>query len=55
MIVLTARDLINTAINRMSELEFKMITKLLTGLENSIEDTRKFLTVEITKIQSDQN
>ena len=46
-----ARDLINTDINKMSELEFKTIIKTLPGLEKnkSIEDNRESLTAEIKK------
>ena len=41
-------------INKMSELEFKTIIKILDGLEKSIEDTRESLTVEIKEIKYSQ-
>lgn len=55
-VVLIARDLINTDTSKMSELEFKtMIRKGLAGLENKIEDTREFHTVEIKELKSYQD
>ena len=46
--VLTARDLINMDISKMSELEFRtMIIKILAGLEKSIENTRESLPGEL--------
>lgn len=44
--VLTARDSINMAISKMSELEFKIIIKILPGLKKSIEDSKECLTIE---------
>ena len=42
-----ARDLINTDISNMSELEFRMtILKVLAGLEKSMEDTNESLSGE---------
>ena len=47
-----ARDLINTAMSKMSERELKMIVRILAGLEKSIEDTRESLTIEIKELKS---
>ena len=45
-----ARDLINTDIGNMSDLEFRMtILKVLTGLKKGMEDIRKTLSGEIKK------
>jgi len=53
--VLTDRDLINTNISKMSELEFRMmIIKILAGLEKSIEDTRETLSRKIKELKSTQ-
>ena len=50
-----ARDLINTDISKMLELEFRMmIIKILAGLEKSIEDNRESLSGEIKELKSDQ-
>ena len=48
------RDLINTDMNKMSELEFKTIIRILTGLEKSIENTREYFTTEIKELKSSQ-
>ena len=51
----TARDLINTDINKMSELEFRMmILKILAGLVKSMEDIRETLSGEIKELKSNQ-
>ena len=51
--VLTARDLINTNIGKMSELEFiTMITNILARLEKGVEDTRESLTIDIIGLKS---
>jgi len=48
-----ARDLINTNISKMSELEYKKtILRILAGLEKSIEDTRESLITEIKELKS---
>ena len=52
--VLIARDLINTNISKISELEFKVIVKILAGLVKSIDNTRESLTVEIKELKSSQ-
>ena len=50
-----ARDLTNIYISKMSEVEFKAIViRILVGLEKDIQDTREFLTVEITELKSSQ-
>ena len=50
--VLTARDLISMDISKMSELEFRItITRILVGLEKSIEDTGESLSGEIKSNQ----
>ena len=47
---MTARDLINRDISKMSELEYKTtIIRILAGVEKNIEDTRESLSVEIKK------
>ena len=52
-VILSATDLINMDISKMSELEFRiMIIKLLAGLEKSIKDTRESLNAEIKSNQS---
>ena len=49
---MTARDLINTDISKMSELEFRTtIIRILAGVEKSIES----LPVEIKEIKSNQD
>ena len=54
-VVLTARDLIITNINKMFELEFKtIIIKILPGLGKSMEDTGETLTSEIKELKSSQ-
>jgi len=51
----TARDLNNTDISKMSELEFRMtIIKILAGLEKSMEDIRETLSGEIKELKSNQ-
>ena len=51
-VVLTTKNLINMDISRMSEPEFKTrITKILSGLEKSIEDIRISLTEEIKELK----
>jgi len=51
----TARDLINTDISNMSELEFRMtILKILAKLEKSMEDIRDTLSGEIKELKSNQ-
>lgn len=63
--VLTARDLIKIDTSnkkkkkidtsKMSELKLKtMMIKILDGLEKSIEDTKKSLTIEIKELKSNQ-
>ena len=48
-----ARDLVNTDISKMSELEFKtMIIRILDGLSKSIEDTGETLSAEIKELKS---
>ena len=43
-----ARDLVNSDISNMSEIEFKMtVIKMLAGLEKSMEDIRESLSGEI--------
>ena len=50
-----ARDLINSGISKMSELEFKAaIRGILAGFEKSIEDTRESLSAEIKELKSSQ-
>ena len=52
---MTARALINTDINKMSELEFQtMIIRILAGVKKkkSIGDTRESLSSEIKEIKS---
>jgi len=52
-VVLTARDLLNTDISTMSDLEFRIITlKILAGLEKNMEvmNSSATLGVEITSI-----
>ena len=52
---MSARDLINTDISKMSELEFRiMIIRMLAGVEKSIEYTRESLSAEIKEIKSSQ-
>ena len=52
---MTARDLINTDIIKMSQLEFKAtIIRILTGVEKSIEDTRESFSAEIKELKSSQ-
>ena len=47
-VILTTRDLINMYISKISELDFKItIIKILARLEESIEETRESLTIEI--------
>ena len=41
-------------ISEVSKVEFKMIMKILAGLEKSIEDTRESLTIEIKELKSNQ-
>ena len=38
----------------MLELEFKTVKRILSGLEESIEDTRESLTAEIKEIKTGQ-
>ena len=50
-----AKDLINTDISKMSELELKTtIVKIVAGLEKSIEDIREYPTTDIEKLKSSQ-
>ena len=50
-----ARDLINTDINKMSELEFRTtIIRTLAEVENSIENIRKSPSSEIKEIKFHQ-
>jgi len=50
-----ARDLINTTISKMSELEIRMtIIQTLAGFEKSMEDNRESLTVEIKELKYNQ-
>ena len=52
---MTARDLLNTDISKMSEPEFRiMIIRILAGVEKSIEDTRESLSTEIKELKSSQ-
>ena len=54
-VVLTARELINTDISKMSELEFKaMIIRIVAGLEDSTKDTVESLPIEIKELKSNQ-
>ena len=49
---MTARDLINTDINKMSELEFRItIIRTLSGVEN----TKESFSVEIKEVKSSQD
>ena len=51
-----ARDLIKTDRSNMSEPEFKTTTiMILVGVEKSIEDTRKYLNVEIKDPKTSQD
>jgi len=51
----TARDLINTDISNMSDLEFRiMILNILAGLEKSMEDIKETLSGEIKELKSNQ-
>ena len=49
-----ARDLINTDISKMSELEFKTIIRILAELVKGIEDSRDSLTAEMKELKSSQ-
>ena len=50
-----ARDLINSDISKISELEFKtMNIRILAGVEKSIEYTRESLLAEIKELKSSQ-
>ena len=52
---MTTRDLINTNINKMSDLEFRTtIIKVLLGVEKSTEDTRESCSAEVKEIKSSQ-
>ena len=49
-----ARDLINTDIGNMSDLEFRMmILKVLAGLEKGMEDIREILSGEIKALSGE--
>jgi len=51
----TARDLLNTDISTMSELEYRMmILKILPGLEKGMEAIRETLSEEIKELKSNQ-
>ena len=50
----TARVLVHTDISKMSELQFKIIIRILAGLENSIEDIRESFPAEIKELKSSQ-
>jgi len=51
----TARDLIETDLNKMPEPEFKTtIIRILAGLDKSIEHTRESLTTEIKDLKTSQ-
>ena len=53
--VLTSRDLISIDTSNMSELEFRItIIKILAGLEQSIEVTRKSLSGKIKELKFNQ-
>ena len=54
-VVPTARDLLNTDISTMSDLEFRIITlKILAGLEKSMEVIRETLSGEVKELKSNQ-
>ena len=51
----TVRDLINTDISKMSEIEYrKTIMRILTWLGKSIVDTRESLTTEVKELKASQ-
>ena len=52
-IITTANKLIKNDLNNITESEFRIIViKLITGLENSIEDSRESLATEIKGLRN---
>ena len=53
--ITTANKLIKNDLNNITENEFRIIViKLITGLENSIEDSRESLATEIKGLRNSQ-
>ena len=53
---MTAKELIKTDINNITEQEFRIIViRLIAGLEKSIEDSRKSIAAEIKKLRNSHN
>ena len=53
--ITTANELINKDLNNITESEFRiLVIKLITGLENSIEDSRKSIATQIKGLRNSQ-
>ena len=53
--ITTANELIKNDLNNITESEFRIIViKLITGLENSIKDSRESLATEIEGLRNSQ-
>ena len=50
--ITTAKELIKKDLNNITESEFRIIVKLIAGLENSIEDSRESLATEIKGLRN---
>ena len=53
---MTARELLKTNINNISEQEFRItVIRLIGGLEKSIEDSREIISAEVKDLRTSHN